>query len=57
MGLQEVVKKSSVGHMLDDLDWLPLEAHLEKSSVAFFHKIHIGTVFVDKNTYLTPTLL
>ena len=37
---------SSVGDMLDDLDWPALEARREKSSLAFFHKIHIGIVSI-----------
>ena len=51
---------SSVGEsrdMLDNLDWPPLKARREKSSLAFFHKIHMGTLSIDKDTYLTPTLL
>ena len=45
---------SSVGDRLQDLDWPPLLARREKSSLAFFHKINMGTVSTDKDTYLTP---
>ena len=39
---------SSVGDMLDDLNWPPLEVRREKSSLAFFHKIHTGAC-IDKD--------
>ena len=46
--------KSSVGDMLDELEWPSLEDHREQSSLAFFYKIHSGTVSLDKDKYLTP---
>ena len=45
---------SSVGDMLDELEWPSLEARREQSSLTFFYKIHSGTVSLDKNKYLTP---
>ena len=45
---------SSVGDMLDDLEWPSLETRREQSSLAFFYKIHTGTVDLDKDKYLTP---
>ena len=45
---------SSVGDMLDDLEWPSLEARREQSSLNFFYKIHSGTVSLDKDKYLTP---
>ena len=43
---------SSIGDMLDDLEWPSLER--EQSSLTFFYKIHSGTVDLDKDKYLTP---
>ena len=45
---------SSVGDMLDELEWPSLEARREHSSLTFFYKIHSGTVVLDKDKYLTP---
>ena len=45
---------SSVGDMLDDLEWPSLETRREQSSLTFFCKIHSGTVDLDKDKYLTP---
>ena len=45
---------SSVGDMLDDLEWTSLETRREQSSLTFFYKIHSGTVSLDKDKYLTP---
>ena len=45
---------SSVGDMLDELEWPSLEARGEQSSLTFFYKIHSGTVSLDKDKYLTP---
>ena len=45
---------SSVGDMLDELEWPSLEVLRELSSLAFFYKIHSGTVSLDKDKYLTP---
>ena len=45
---------SSVGDMLDELEWPSLEARREQSSLTFFYKIHSGTVSLDKDKNLTP---
>ena len=45
---------SSVGDMLDDLEWPSLETRREQSSLTFFYKIHSGTVDLDKDKFLTP---
>ena len=45
---------SSVGDMLDDLEWPSLETRREQPSLTFFYKIHSGTVSLDKDKYLTP---
>ena len=45
---------SSVGDMLDELEWPSLETRKEQSSLTFFYKIHSGTVTLDKDKYLTP---
>ena len=45
---------SSVGDILDELEWPSLEARREQSSLTFFYKIHSGTVSLDKDKYLTP---
>ena len=45
---------SSVGNMLDDLEWPSLETRREQSSLTFFYKIHSSTVDLDKDKYLTP---
>ena len=45
---------SSVGDMLDDLEWPSLETRREQSSLTFFYKIHSGTVDLDKDKYLIP---
>ena len=44
---------SSVGDMLDNLEWPSLETCREQSSLTFFYKIHSGTVDLDKDKYLT----
>ena len=46
---------SSVGDMLDELEWPSLEARREQSSLTFFHKIHSGSVSFGKDKYLTPS--
>ena len=33
----------------------PLEAGRDQSSLLFFHKIHCGTMSIDKDKYLTPS--
>ena len=40
---------SSVGDMLDELEWPTLEARREQSSLTFFYKIHSSTVSLDKD--------
>ena len=49
---------SSVGHILDELEWPSLEAHRERSSrvvlLNLLFQIHSGTVSLDKDKYLTP---
>ena len=50
---------SSVGDMLDELEWPSLETRRGgggggQSSLAFFYTIYSGTVSLDKDTYLTP---
>ena len=38
---------SSVGEILNELEW----PSLDKSSLLLFHKIHCGTVSVEKDNY------
>ena len=45
---------SSVGEMLDELEWPSLEAHRGRSSLLLFYKIHSGAVSIEKDKYLTP---
>ena len=45
---------SSVGKMLDKLEWPSLEALRDRSSLLLFHKIHSGAVSIEKDKYLTP---
>ena len=45
---------SSVGEMLDELEWPSLEAWREQSSLLLFHKIHCGAVSIEKDKYMTP---
>ena len=45
---------SSVGEMLDELEWPSLEARRDRSSLLLFHKIHCGPVSIEKDKYLTP---
>ena len=45
---------SSVGEMLDELEWPSLEARRDQSSLLFFHKIHYGAVSIEKDKYMTP---
>ena len=46
----------SVGEMLDELEWPALEARRDRpaSFLYIFHKIHCGTVSIEKDKYLTP---
>ena len=46
---------SSVGEMLDELQWPTLEAWVDQSSLLFFHKIHSGIMSIDIDKYLTPS--
>ena len=45
---------SSVSKMLDELEWPSLEARRDWPSLLLFHKIHSGTVSIEKDKYLTP---
>ena len=45
---------SSVGEMLDELEWPSLEARRDQSSLLLFNKIHSGAVSIEKDKYLTP---
>ena len=45
---------SSVGKMLDELEWPSLEARRDQSSLLLFHKIHFGAVSIEKDKYMTP---
>ena len=45
---------SSVGEMLDELEWPSLEARRDRSSLLLSHKIHSGAVSIEKDKYLTP---
>ena len=45
---------SSVGQMLDELEWPSLEARRDQSSLLLFHKIHSGAVSIEKDKYMTP---
>ena len=45
---------SSVGEMLDELEWPSLEARRDQSSLFLFHKIHCGAVSIEKDKYMTP---
>ena len=35
-------------------EWPSLEARRDQSSLHFFHKMHCGAVFIEKDKYLTP---
>ena len=45
---------SSVGEMLDELEWPSVEARRDQSSLLLFHKIHCGAVSIEKDKYMTP---
>ena len=45
---------SSVGDMMEELEWPTQEARREQSSLTFFYKNHSSTVCLEKDTYLTP---
>ena len=40
--------------MLDELEWPSLDARMNQSSLLFYHKIHCGAVFIEKDKYKTP---
>ena len=44
---------SSVGEMLDELEWPFLEAWRDQS-LLLFHKIHCGAVSIEKDKHMTP---
>ena len=44
---------SSVGEMLDELEWSSLEARKDQSSLLLFHKIHCGAVSIRNDMYMT----
>ena len=46
---------SSVGEMLDELQWPNLETQRDHSYLFLFHKIHCGTMSIGKNRYLNPS--
>ena len=45
---------SSVGEMLTEFEWTSLEAGRDQSSLLLFHKIHCGTVSIEKDKCKTP---
>ena len=45
----------SVGKMLDEFEWPPLEAQWDRSSLHLFHKMHCGPVSIEKDKYMAPT--
>ena len=45
---------SSVGEMLNELDWPSLEARRDQSSLLLFHKIHCGAVSIEKRQVYDP---
>ena len=45
---------SSVGEMLDELEWPSLEARRDQSSLLLFHKIHCGAVSIEKRQVYDP---
>ena len=45
---------SSVGEILDELEWPSLEARRDQFSLLLFHKIHFGAVSIEKDKYMTP---
>ena len=44
---------SSVGKMIDELQWATLEAQRDQSSLLFIHKIHCGIMSNNKDKYLS----
>ena len=45
---------SSVGKILDELEWPSPEARRDRPTLFLFHKIHSGAVSIRKDKYLTP---
>ena len=45
---------SSVGEMLDELEWPSLEARRDQPPLLLFHKIHCGAVSIEKDKYIAP---
>ena len=45
---------SSVGEILDELEWPSLEARRDQSFLLLCHKIHCGAVSIEKDKYMTP---
>ena len=45
---------SSVGEMLDELEWPSLGSRGERSSLTFFYKMHSGAVSLDRDRCLAP---
>ena len=43
--------------MLEDFEWPSIEAHMEQSSLTIFYKFHSGTVYLEKDKYLTRSKL
>ena len=43
---------SSVGEILDELDWPSLEASRDQASLLLFHKIHCGSVSIEEDKYM-----
>ena len=41
--------------MLNELQWPTLEAQRDQSSLLFSHKIHCGSMSIDKDKYLIPS--
>ena len=51
--VEKVQRTSSIGEMLDGLQWPTLVARRDQSSLLFFHKIHCGIMSIDRDKYLT----
>ena len=52
--VQRTAARRTCRRWTHELEWPSLEARREQSSLAFFYKIHSGTVSLDKDKYLTP---
>ena len=42
---------SSVGKMLDELEWASFEARMDQSSLLLYHKIHCGAMSIERQVY------